>query len=125
MREIRRSHSKNLCCKAHIFHNFTNFRPPFFSAIKRGNKTGFDISPGNRIFSNKIIKFTTAGKSQLFDVVGDAGIIDMPNGKRYLATIFVKRPYNNPIVRDFVRRISRIVYNYLDQPAAKVSENLR
>ena len=47
-------------------------------------------------------------------VVGDAGIIDMPNGKRYLAAIFVKRPYNDPIVRDFVRRISRIVYNYLD-----------
>jgi len=54
-------------------------------------------------------------------VVGDAGIIDMPNGKRYLAAIFVKRPYNDPIVRDFVRRISRIVYNYLDQPAARAS----
>lgn len=53
-------------------------------------------------------------------VVGDAGIIDMPNGKRYLAAIFVKRPYNDPIVRDFVRRISRIVYNYLDQPSAQV-----
>lgn len=49
----------------------------------------------------------------------------MPNSKRYLAAIFVKRPYNDPIVRDFVRRISRIVYNYLDQPTAKTSENLR
>ncbi|XZN93013.1 MAG: serine hydrolase [Microcoleus sp.] len=58
-------------------------------------------------------------------VVGDAGIIDMPNGKRYLAAIFVKRPYNDPIVRDFVRRISRIVYNYLDLPSAKVPDNLR
>ncbi|WP_377477384.1 MAG: serine hydrolase [Microcoleus anatoxicus] len=55
-------------------------------------------------------------------VVGDAGIIDMPNGKRYLAAIFVKRPYNDPIVRDFVRRISRIVYNYLDQPSAQVRD---
>ncbi|WP_293127199.1 serine hydrolase [Microcoleus sp. bin38.metabat.b11b12b14.051] len=54
-------------------------------------------------------------------VVGDAGIIDMPNGKRYLAAIFVKRPYNDPIVRDFVGRISRIVYNYLDRPSAKAS----
>lgn len=58
-------------------------------------------------------------------VVGDAGIIDMPNGKRYLAAIFVKRPYNDPIVRDFVRRISRIVYNYLELPSAKVPDNLR
>lgn len=54
-------------------------------------------------------------------VVGDAGIIDMPNGKRYLAAIFVKRPYNDPIVREFVRRISRIVYNYLDRSATKAS----
>ncbi|HLO50629.1 MAG TPA: serine hydrolase [Kamptonema sp.] len=54
-------------------------------------------------------------------LVGDAGIIDMPNGKRYLAAIFVERPYNDPIVRDFVRQISRLVYNYLDQSTARVS----
>ncbi|MDF0555033.1 serine hydrolase [Kamptonema sp. UHCC 0994] len=54
-------------------------------------------------------------------LVGDAGIIDMPNGKRYLAAIFVKRPYNDPIVRDFVRQISRVVYNYLDQPLPRAS----
>ena len=57
-------------------------------------------------------------------LVGDAGVIDMPNGKRYLAAIFVKRPYDDPIVRDFVRQISRLVYNYLDQPAARTSNNL-
>lgn len=54
-------------------------------------------------------------------LVGDAGIIDMPNGRRYLAAIFVKRPYNDPIVRDFVRQISRVVYNYLDRPLSKAS----
>lgn len=54
-------------------------------------------------------------------LVGDAGIIDMPNGKRYLAAIFVKRPYNDPIVRDFVRQVSRVVYNYLDQPLPRAS----
>lgn len=57
-------------------------------------------------------------------LVGDAGVIDMPNGKRYLAAIFVKRPYNDPIVRDFVRQISRLVYNYLDQSAVRTSDNL-
>lgn len=57
-------------------------------------------------------------------LVGDAGVIDMPNGKRYLAAIFVKRPYDDPIVRDFVRQISRLVYNYLDQPATRTSNNL-
>ncbi|MGE5658317.1 MAG: serine hydrolase [Actinomycetota bacterium] len=57
-------------------------------------------------------------------LVGDAGVIDMPNGKRYLAAIFVKRPYNDPIVRDFVRQISRLVYNYLDQSAVRTSDRL-
>ncbi|MEH2153983.1 serine hydrolase [Nostoc sp.] len=49
-------------------------------------------------------------------VIGDAGIIEMPNGKRYLAGIFVRRPYNDTRGRDFVRQVSRLVYTYLDQP---------
>ncbi|MBW4577402.1 MAG: class A beta-lactamase-related serine hydrolase [Aphanothece sp. CMT-3BRIN-NPC111] len=48
-------------------------------------------------------------------LVGDAGIIDMPNGKRYLAAIFVRRPYKDPKVRSFVSQISRLVYNYLEE----------
>ncbi|KGF71521.1 beta-lactamase [Neosynechococcus sphagnicola sy1] len=47
-------------------------------------------------------------------LVGDAGVIDMPNGRRYLAGIFVLRPYNDPIVRRFVREISHLVYAYLE-----------
>jgi beta-lactamase class A len=49
-------------------------------------------------------------------VIGDAGIIEMPNGKRYLAGIFVRRPYNDIRGRDFVRQVSHLVYTYLDQP---------
>ncbi|MEH2286517.1 serine hydrolase [Nostoc sp.] len=49
-------------------------------------------------------------------VIGDAGIVEMPNGKRYLAGIFVRRPYNDIRGRDFVRQVSRLVYTYLDQP---------
>ena len=33
-------------------------------------------------------------------VLGDAGIIDMPNGKRYIAAVMVKRPYNDPAARN-------------------------
>lgn len=51
-------------------------------------------------------------------LVGDAGIIDMPNGKRYLAAIFVRRPYKDPKVRSFVSQISRLVYNYLEEQTA-------
>ncbi|WP_392530924.1 serine hydrolase [Nostoc sp. C117] len=53
-------------------------------------------------------------------LVGDAGIIEMPNGKHYLAGIFVIRPHDDERGREFVRQVSRLVYQYLDQP--KVSQ---
>jgi len=53
-------------------------------------------------------------------LIGDAGLITMPNGKRYLAGIFVKRPYNDVRGRDFIRQVSRLVYNYLNQQTAEV-----
>lgn len=49
-------------------------------------------------------------------LVGDAGIISLPNGKHYLAGIFVIRPHDDERVLEFVRQVSRIVYQYLDQP---------
>ncbi|MEH1881746.1 serine hydrolase [Nostoc sp.] len=49
-------------------------------------------------------------------LVGDAGIISLPNGKHYLAGIFVIRPHDDERGREFVRQVSRIVYQYLDQP---------
>lgn len=49
-------------------------------------------------------------------LIGDAGFITMPNGKRYLAAIFVRRPYKDTRGRDFIRQVSHLVYNYLNQP---------
>ncbi len=49
-------------------------------------------------------------------LIGDAGFITMPNGKRYLAAIFVRRPYKDSRGRDFIRQVSQLVYNYLNQP---------
>jgi beta-lactamase class A len=46
-------------------------------------------------------------------VLGDAGIIDMPNGKRYIGTVLVKRPYNDPSARTLIQDISRTVYQHL------------
>lgn len=51
-------------------------------------------------------------------LIGDAGLITMPNGKRYLAGIFVKRPYRDSRGRDFIRQVSSLVYNYLNQQTA-------
>ncbi len=45
-------------------------------------------------------------------VIGDAGIVEMPSGKLYLAGIFVRRPYDDLRARTFVQKVSRITYNY-------------
>jgi beta-lactamase class A len=48
--------------------------------------------------------------------VGDTGMIDMPNGQRYLATVIVKRPFNDPRAQELIRQSSRIVYQAFDKP---------
>ena len=61
-------------------------------------------------------------------MLGDAGIIEMPNGKHYLAAVLVKSGYNDPVARDFTQAVSRIVYTYLDNPnqfAAPPTSNRR
>lgn len=50
-------------------------------------------------------------------VVGDAGLIDMPNGQRYVAAVMVKRPHNNAQAKELIRQISRQVYTHLSQPS--------
>ncbi|WP_253274237.1 serine hydrolase [Myxosarcina sp. GI1] len=45
-------------------------------------------------------------------VLGDAGIIDMPNGKRYIASVLVKRPDNDPQAKEFIQQMSHLVYQY-------------
>jgi len=48
-------------------------------------------------------------------LLGDAGIVVMPNGKHYLAAVLVESAYDDPAARDFIQDVSRIVYTYLDQ----------
>ena len=44
--------------------------------------------------------------------VGDAGIIDMPSGKRYAIAVMVKRPDNDQRANELIRQISRATYEY-------------
>jgi beta-lactamase class A len=55
-------------------------------------------------------------------LIGNAGFVTMPNGKHYLAAIFVKRPYKDVRGREFIQAVSRLVYDYLNQqiPVASV-----
>ncbi|BAW96457.1 beta-lactamase, putative [[Synechococcus] sp. NIES-970] len=48
-------------------------------------------------------------------IIGDAGIIDLPNGKRYVAAIFVERPYNDPKGRELLHKISRQFYDHMEK----------
>lgn len=50
-------------------------------------------------------------------IIGDAGIVDMPNGKRYVASIFVERPYDSPKGKELLHKISKRFYDYLNQTA--------
>jgi beta-lactamase class A len=63
-------------------------------------------------------------------VVGDSGLIGMPNGQRYVATIFVKRPHNDPRAQELIRQISKLSYQALSTtsrsapPAATTAQAL-
>ena len=46
--------------------------------------------------------------------IADAGIVDMPNGKRYLIAAIVKRPHNDPDAEELIRQISRTAYQFLN-----------
>ncbi|MEX0271635.1 serine hydrolase [Leptolyngbyaceae cyanobacterium UHCC 1019] len=54
-------------------------------------------------------------------LVGDVGLIDMPNGKRYATAVFVKRGFNDDAAYDLVQKISRLSYQHLSQPKAAPS----
>ncbi|AIE73483.1 MULTISPECIES: class A beta-lactamase [unclassified Synechocystis] len=64
-------------------------------------------------------------------VLGDAGIVDMPNGKRYVGAVLATRPHNDVAGRLLIQDISRTVYQHYKgiippvtpaQPAAKPEE---
>lgn len=46
-------------------------------------------------------------------MLGDAGIVYAPNGKRYIVVIFAKRPHNSPLGKEFIVKASEVIYNYM------------
>ena len=46
-------------------------------------------------------------------MLGDAGIVIAPNGKKYIAVIFANRPYNSPAGKEFIVHASEVIYNHL------------
>ncbi len=46
-------------------------------------------------------------------MLGDAGIVYAPNGKKYIIVILANRPYNSPAGKEFIVKASEIIYNYM------------
>jgi len=50
-------------------------------------------------------------------MLADAGLVDMPNGKRYIATVMILRPNNDPRAEKLISAISSIAYQQFSQNA--------
>jgi len=86
--------------------------------IMQQTKTRTLLPPG--LESGAIISHKTG---DIGTVLGDAGIIDMPSGKRYIQAIIAKRPYNDIAARTLIQDMSRATYQHLkateSMPATK------
>jgi beta-lactamase class A len=51
-------------------------------------------------------------------MLADAGLVDMPNGKRYIATVMILRPNNDPRAEKLISAVSGIAYQQFSQNAA-------
>ncbi|MBD2439118.1 serine hydrolase [Nostoc sp. FACHB-110] len=51
-------------------------------------------------------------------MLADTGLVDVPNGKRYIISVMVKRPNNDVRAEKLISSISRIVYQNLSQSSA-------
>jgi beta-lactamase class A len=45
-------------------------------------------------------------------LIADVGLIQLPTGKKYIAAVLVKRPYNDPTAPALVRQMSKITYDH-------------
>ena len=43
-------------------------------------------------------------------MLGDAGIVYAPNGKKYIVVIFANRPHNSPLGKEFIVKASETIY---------------
>jgi len=44
-------------------------------------------------------------------MLGDAGIVILPNGKKYIMVVMVKRPWNSYVAKQFIIDASKVTYN--------------
>lgn len=52
-------------------------------------------------------------------LVADVGQVDMPSGRRYIVSVMVKRPHDDVSAQQLIREVSRVTYDYFNQPTAQ------
>ena len=96
---------------AKILYNLDN---PAFLNI---NSREYIIDYMSHVKNNKLIA-AGLGEGALFahktgdigSMLGDAGIVYAPNGKKYIIVILANRPYNAPQGKDFIVKASNLIY---------------
>jgi beta-lactamase class A len=56
-------------------------------------------------------------------MLADAGLIDVPTGKRYVAAVMVKRPNNDPRAEKLISSISKVAYQHFSQASVTSNNN--
>lgn len=96
---------------AKILYNLDN--PGFLNV----NSREYIIDYMSHVKNNRLIQ-AGLGEGALFihktgdigTMLGDAGIVFAPNGKRYIVVILAERPYNSSQGKDFIVKASQIIY---------------
>lgn len=82
------------------------------------NSREYIVDYMSHVENNRLIQ-AGLGKDALFihktgdigKMLGDAGIVFAPDGKKYICVILANRPYNSPLGKDFIQKASKIVYD--------------
>ena len=96
---------------AKILYNLDN--PGFLNV----NSREYIIDYMSHVKNNRLIQ-AGLGEGALFihktgdigTMLGDAGIVFAPNGKKYIVVILANRPYNSPQGKDFIVKASSLIY---------------
>ncbi len=97
-----------------MLYNIDN--PSFLSISSRE----YIIDYMSKVKNNRLIH-AGLGKDALFvhktgdigKMLGDAGIVYMPNNKKYAVVILAERPYNSPQGVQFIQKASKLIYDYM------------
>lgn len=82
------------------------------------NSREYIIDYMSHVENNRLIQ-AGLGKGALFihktgdigKMLGDAGIVFTPSGKKYICVILANRPYNSPLGKDFIQKASKTIYD--------------